>query len=93
MWRDFVANLYHPLPGEQRTECAKCKCAARYALPEYLAEEGYVYFGAGVIALSLLCVTAIDAPILVVVNAGLSLLLAWSGLIALLMWTRTRVRS
>lgn len=92
LWRDFVANLYHPRPGDQRTECVGCRHKATYALPEYLAEEEYVWFGAGVIMLTLVSATAIDARAVIQLNAGVSIFLAWAGLIALLMWTRTRVR-
>lgn len=92
LWRDFAANLYHPRAGSQRCACRACAAEATYELPAYLSEEPYLYFGALVIALTMLAALSIDAPTAARVNACASVFATWLGLIALLTWTRTRVR-
>ncbi len=93
LWREFIANLYNPRSGNQQTCCKSCCHKATYVLPDYLSEETHVWFGAGVIALTLLAATAVDTTTAIQLNVGLSIFLAWAGLIALLMWTRTSVQA
>ena len=92
LWRDFAANLYHPRAAAQQSQCRSCGTKATYELPAYLAEEPYLYFGALVIALTMLAALSIEASTLARVNACASVFVTWLGLIALLTWTRTRIR-
>ena len=92
LWGDFAANLYRPRAGRQETQCRKCAHRACYALPSFLVEEAYVYFGATVIALTMLAALSMDAAVLVRLNACASVFVVWLGLIGLLTWTRTEVK-
>ena len=92
LWRDFAASLYRPRTGAQTCACRACAAKATYELPPYLSEGPYLYFGALVIALTMLAALSLDAPTAARVNACVSVFVTWLGLIALLTWTRTRIR-
>ena len=92
LWRDLAANLYRPRTGQQSTTCRHCAAKATYQLPGFLSDDLYVYFGALLIALTMLAALSAECTTAIRVQLCTSVFVTWLGLIALLTWTKTRVK-